>query len=427
MVRTGLLAGGGALALLITAGCTTVNPEFGDDVAGDGTAGSADGVDTNFTASVGEDGSASASSSATGPDTTTGPDDTTDDGTTSISTSASSSVSSEDGPFDTGDFDVSSDGLDSFDTGEVDVDTTDPGDGDGDGDGEIDCLGIDEVCVPVVAGWEGPVAVAVGGAGSTPGCGGNFGTEILSAGFSPSTDGVTCEPCNCDVSFMGCAPSSLNFFDDPNCGGSNGVSVGPLGPGCTSIAPQPGSTHVSFTTGAVQGSCTPRGGGVATRPSPKFNSQIRVCGGADFGDSCGDGANGACVELPSGLTLEEDVCIYRAGDATCPSGFSSKRLVGAGLVDNRSCTACACGSLAGDCSWDVGLYGGSDACNPGAGGVTIPVPGTCVSASDLASGTGSISLTNPGLDPGSACPASGGQPVGDLALDGAITVCCVSP
>jgi hypothetical protein len=157
-------------------------------------------------------------------------------------------------------------------------------------------------------------------------------------------------------------------------------------------------------------------------PPATWGSNSVGCLAVDKGKGCGGAATKACSPpLPAGF---DKLCIFRAGDQSCPGGFPQKLAFFGNFTDTRSCSACGCGNpiptpactavseafATADCS---GLS--LDATNNGG----------CVSGGGLAAGSFRLKSITPNV-PTATCVPSGGAPTGSAAPDPAtaITVCC---
>ena len=187
------------------------------------------------------------------------------------------------------------------------------------------------------------------------------------------------------------------------------------------------SRHRTLATGGAKSrlsvnyafSCTPSQV-TATLPSVSWLKTAVACQApASSGGTCGSGA--VCSPIPT-APFNVTQCITAIGALECPAGpYTQRHIDYSGIVDNRSCTACACGAPAGaTCtgeSWEV--FGGPGNC----AGPTTTFVGPCVL---LSSSDGTTASFIPGTPTGTAtCPASGGAPIGSAAVGEAETVCCI--
>jgi hypothetical protein len=122
--------------------------------------------------------------------------------------------------------------------------------------------------------------------------------------------------------------------------------------------------------------------------------------------------------------FEDEICVYRAGDHACPSGYRNKRSYSASLNDERECEPCTC-IPSGICSANYTLYNHPQC--------TVDAPDyTSVSIGQRLSGA--CSYNNPGISvvamrltsvnaPGNCSPSSA-KSVGEILAEDPITVCC---
>src|SRR5262249_46182021 len=138
-----------------------------------------------------------------------------------------------------------------------------------------------------------------------------------------------------------------------------------------------------------------------------------LCATANAGlEACSTG--GLCYPLP-GTPFRGTVCVSAPGNVDCPPGYGAKFSFDQSLVDNRTCSPCACGPTAGACFTQSTVFAGAnctstgfvfqddDACRGLSAGMTVP----------------SISLAVQ-----SPCAASGGAPTGLVKGSKPVTVCC---
>jgi hypothetical protein len=138
--------------------------------------------------------------------------------------------------------------------------------------------------------------------------------------------------------------------------------------------------------------------------------------------ACGLPQVGTCPDRPdcAGTPLPQQgftrLCIYKAGEASCPShdyavGFVAYR----STDDTRSCSPCT-GTVTGSCGTEWNLSNKND-CSETAG------HDTRVNTCKGISGSSYIDLKNLGPKDLS-CVASGGEPMGTVTLAEPITFCC---
>jgi hypothetical protein len=169
------------------------------------------------------------------------------------------------------------------------------------------------------------------------------------------------------------------------------------------------------------GSCAPSGGTPDIEPA-EFGQFVRVCEGAELGDTCG--SDGTCAPAPI-TPFEPGLCVYREGERECPSDdYPSRTILYAGLDDQRDCSACTCDSPTGaTCEAQVELHY-NDSCS-NLGGLIDPAGVECEDLSDANSGYAPRSAKMIVTDVvGGGCDPGGGEPSGEAVLTGAVTLCC---
>lgn len=269
---------------------------------------------------------------------------------------------------------------------------------------------------PAPNGWSGPVAMYEGNA--PPACVGDFAGTALSAksDFEVGQDHCACAcdpPTGEACGSAGICPNSASGAC-LLCLAGAGYSVAP---GACTSATNLNNRRLYFTnTPAYTATgCQPRASNTTIDQSG-FRNEVVACDMADPGGTC----NGGAVCTPKLGTSFQAACVIQSGDVACPAGpYSVKVTTYSGFNDNRSCTACTCGSASGTCNSEVVLV---DSCNP------IPFlhkrvsPGECSTALTVSSG-----YLRHNTDPQGSCPASAPGTTGEAKPTGAATLCCLQP
>jgi hypothetical protein len=142
--------------------------------------------------------------------------------------------------------------------------------------------------------------------------------------------------------------------------------------------------------------------------------EARLCSVGTIGVvACGAGMQ--CVTKPT-APFATSGCIYQAGTAACPPGFTQRTVYYADAGDSRGCSACTCGAAAGgSCSaLNIDRF---DALN-------------CATATTSATDTAchnvhtSVKLTSTVVDAGACAPNGGGQPTGSYQPTDPTVICC---
>ncbi len=305
------------------------------------------------------------------------------------------------------------------------------GDADADGTGPDPCGDRARCFVPPGPDWQGPVAIFKGADDQNVGCGGAFDDRLWTGLYGPQGDPLICEACSCNGEareLLACKNLDLQLHAAASCQDPT-PSLVPLDPSSSNAAcanvdgPQGGlfDGSVRVLPGDADGRCGALGGDVSDVPSVGVEGQVTVCGGGKDVGACPD-TEGRCIEVAEGASVAS-VCVFTPGDVACPAGYPDKHLYGQTLVDERYCSACACGLVNGRCTADLQLWGQKDCA--GQEPLETVEGGSC--AEGTANGFASASLSDPYLLDGGSCVAepSGGQPQGEVVLGDTATVCCV--
>ncbi len=263
-------------------------------------------------------------------------------------------------------------------------------------------------------GWSGPVAVA-SGPSTPPTCPNDYPTQatagLLHSGLAASP--TKC-PCICTTPLA------------PKCSSATLTKYNQLGNFCTEKPKSLGTLPSGSCVGAVitatlldsvravgvfsAGPCASNAN--PQPPLPSWATDARACEGTAVAGQCAGGE--VCVPA---VPAAWESCIYRAGDVSCPSGYSVKQVLFDGVDDTRSCSPCGCGTPTGTCTGMVNLYN-SASCSAPIGTLSLK---QCTSA---------ISMTHAkyvaGTPTGSSCPETGGDLSGTLTPKNPTTFCCTN-
>lgn len=302
-------------------------------------------------------------------------------------------------------------------------------------------------CVSAVpSGWEGPIARKEKAAnGLVPACDGEFRFPVNSRPYhaQPVFDPATCTNCACiQPGGVVCSGlSALTYYKDTKCTPAQlltTIATVQNGDRCTPVSGTSGALSVKLpvsTADATNGSCSPRGGYVG-KTAYSWKQQERLCRSRSADQlSCADSSQRCVPKVGTGFA--SGVCVYKAGDHSCPAGdYSNKVVLYMDAADDRACTACTCGTLSGTFKCG-GLFTqfSNDSCNDGSGQVieTLALSADqerCARVDSFPSnGPGPLglmlTLDVEGLDEAS-CPASGGAPTGAVRGADPVTLCCTS-
>ena len=252
---------------------------------------------------------------------------------------------------------------------------------------EGECVGL-----PDLSGWTTNVQRYTGPQSGGPACTAPF---VVGA---TAKDAVTCPACECASPSVSCQVAAT-FYVDASCGGTN-LAVELNDQGCAVIDDSAGWTAADLTFDAT-GSCVPVG-----RPSVPTAAFVAVC---ETPTSCGAG----CLPIAE-PGFDDRLCIARAGDMACPTGFTERHVV----YDSEDfCTPCGCGPTMGT-TCTLNLYFNDPVC---AGSWTTKNGDqACDSVGSPPPLSGKTVVAQQGW-----CQPTGGTP---LPIDQVVshTVCCIS-
>lgn len=276
------------------------------------------------------------------------------------------------------------------------------------------CSGF--ACLDVPDDWEGPGILYEGPPDPMPDCPDDFPTSIDVGGTDIINDPATCSACTCGAPAITCRPSALLAFRSDNCGSFGFPNAQPSSGDCSTLTA--GTTirsYIANPPAADAEDCAPSETSLMGSP-PSFGAQGRVCALRAGSGGCASGES--CSPTQIAPPFVGASCIWRDGEEDCPSGFEQRHVFATGLVDNRSCSPCACGTPNVSCEATTTIYGDalcSDAVeivsNNAMCAVNAP-PGVALT----------VEITSAG-----SCAASGGEPSGSVDLDGDVTTVCCRP
>ncbi|MDC0749180.1 hypothetical protein [Polyangium mundeleinium] len=296
---------------------------------------------------------------------------------------------------------------------------------DNDDDGDVDCEDDDctagFTCVDEApSGWS--YAWTAEGDTPPPSCGNGPAPEEL---FTDPAGAAACSACTCgDLQGAACSMPGLQCHPNSNsCFGGGESWTSAFQNGATCVKP----TDLLGFAGLL--SCRLNGSAMVTTPGicppsasdfqnkEPFAGRILACAAKTSNGGCGAGA--ACAPKPAMDT--ESLCIRQEGDHACPDGFSQV-VSYKSATDTRACSACSCAPPT-TCTGGQYRFFDYDMCTEGGDNPIAVDSNTCrnVGAS-LDSNTWSIQQVL--ATPSGVCTATGGQPIGELSPEGAVTFCC---
>jgi hypothetical protein len=172
------------------------------------------------------------------------------------------------------------------------------------------------------------------------------------------------------------------------------------------------------------GSCAPSA--VDFPNKAKFGKEVDACPLPTSGGGCGEGK--ACV--PKGTDATQSVCVRQDGAGKqCPSGFSQVVQAYADAADSRGCSDCQCSDATTTCSGGSYLFYDLDMCMNGGNTPTITIDSSAcdnvtIQLDNQSAATTTWSIAKNLATPTGTCAAQGGEPTGQLTLQGPVTFCC---
>jgi len=309
---------------------------------------------------------------------------------------------------------------------------------DNDGDGMVDCADTDcgagYECVDTApSGWDGPYRVTKSElpVEEPVECDGGTAPETF---FSDAAGAAACSACSCgDLTGASCSPPSITCWPGSTTCMGNGqdLTAALQNAQCAKPGNQLGATtQVSCMLTALaavtqSGSCAPSDVDFPNKAA--FGSEVAACPLPTSGGGCGGGQ--ACV--PRGSDPAQSVCVRQDGESKqCPSGFSESVQAYVGGDDTRGCSECQCGDAATTCSGGSYMFYDLNMCMMGGGGdPPIAIDSSaCKNTTPALDGqpttTTSWSIGKVAATPSGTCAPSGGEPTGQLNLQGSVTFCC---
>jgi len=223
-------------------------------------------------------------------------------------------------------------------------------------------------CVPSVpSGWAGPVELYAGSSAAPP-CTTDF-TTAYDGNSQLDAPAASCS-CQCNPSVTQCASPTMTIYEAAcvagtgcSCTGTSCDTFTLQAAVCTTVAPSACTvkvaTGMNATAPVPSGSCPPVAGKSAAPIT--WGTSAQACSSSiaiaqvdcPAGDVCAPKA-----AAPYGSTL----CISQAGDIACPTqGYTQKQTFYGGADDQRTCTACTCGSPTGaSCDATIDMYTSAD-------------------------------------------------------------------
>jgi hypothetical protein len=300
-------------------------------------------------------------------------------------------------------------------------------------------------CVPrAVPPFSGPLLLALTAIGEEPGCPAGSEPVLTNHFVDLSIPPLSCPDCACDPSAGECGLPGTITAHSGSCPGDS------LGSVHTDASPPPNWNGTCTAKGAIPAGaqcngtpcvrsltvdplalkddgCAPR---VSATPPPAEPPQWRTAATICQPSACSPGAGaGACVTKAGSGRFDWRLCLATSGDAaSCPVQYAHKHVVYGSFTDSRECSACTCYPPSGSqCVSELSVYEGAT-CKGAAAiqGVTVTVKNAplCI---DLPPGIalGSKVMARPVYLPG-ACEPRGGNSTGEVAPEGAVTLCCLS-
>jgi hypothetical protein len=309
---------------------------------------------------------------------------------------------------------------------------------DNNGDGMVDCADAacgDYECVDTAPdGWGGPYRVTTSTlpVPAPVQCDGGTAPETF---FSEPAGPAECSACSCgDIQGASCSPAGITCWTgSTTCMGANtqDLTAALQNAQCNKPTNQVANTSqlsCSLTAPAAvaqNGSCAPSA--VDFPNKAKFGNEVDACPLPTSGGGCGAGK--ACV--PKGIDPTQSVCVRQDGAGkACPSGFSVTVQAYQDAVDSRGCADCVCGDAATACSGGGYLFHDLNQCM-GNGGGDPPITINSVACDNVtpaldgqSTSFASWSIETTAAMPTGTCAPKGGEPTGQLNLQGPVTFCC---
>jgi len=346
--------------------------------------------------------------------------------TASSGTSSSSGVMSTGGMTGTGGV-MATGGMGGMGGTPVEQNCLDQADNDKDGFpdcADSDCMATHSCVGNAPSGWTGPVRIhQFAYSSSSQDVVATCSDGSMAMRFYGGPASAQCTPCNCLWVGAKCSAPQLWCGGNSNCNGAPAYVANAQDSMCTALGlPYLGSsTYCQITSqGTVTngGTCNATGGAVT---GDMWTDEVQVCpvkaggGGCSGSQSCGENGSG---------DFAGNVCIYKAGTDTCPSGWKAKQLqVYQDGKDDRSCSQCGCAEPA-SCQQNTGSYVlFNDLLCAGNVSKTVSFNNGCVGIGGVWSGV-SRSLKPFAATVVNKVACNGGVGAGQVITSGATKICC---
>jgi len=263
---------------------------------------------------------------------------------------------------------------------------------------------------PAIGGWTGPSAVYDGnGADKPAACPLMYTVKEIEGVSGASTAGPATCSCGAPVGPNAKCRVTISSYIDDVCAQSP-VDETVTVPDTTCF--NSGRVTMKVKSVAVdQGSCTYPRVTMTGAPAPTFERSAVACGLPQFA-TCTSRPD--CVAAPIPDPPFRRLCIFKAGDESCPSlDYPARFVTNQEVVDDRGCAGCTGTPSGASCGAAITSFAPLFNCQ---GGGTAGNLSTCAPA-------GSLGLA--GLGPsGGACPAGVPQTTGAVTARGPVTFCC---
>jgi hypothetical protein len=239
------------------------------------------------------------------------------------------------------------------------------------------------------------------------------GETVLHRGLRPGA----CEGCGCAVGETQCTAQLWSYSDNNTCVNDIGLSGGSMlgisiTTSCTAdpiyYTTSPGGLRADITATPL---CTPTG--AALPAAPEWMESTKFCAASRIGAGCTAGQ--ACVPKAAAPAAQ---CVLATEGATC-SSFATAEEWYTGADDQRTCGACFCSGVGGDCSGMVVEIGSDYSC--GAFGNNL-ADNTTLCFNNNAPYSPSVRLIGTSTPP-VGC-TSDATPSGMIVPTGETTLCC---
>jgi hypothetical protein len=298
----------------------------------------------------------------------------------------------------------------------------------------------DGTCAPLppLGGWEGPDLLWLGPDGMEPPCPGQAPIVAYQGHDGLLDSPISCGTCACSPPSGTCAPPLTLTASSTPCVDTSGTTASFNGPAvwdgaCTAqdcISPAPSCSQAlsvqSLTAGPLvltEEACTPTIVIPQDVSMAHWTTAALACRGmptAGFG--CSDPGQ-TCV--PVAVPPEFSLCIYHEGDVACPSSYADKHVVYAGVDDQRTCSACACGAPGGGaCTAALSVFKDGVCSVPLLSDPISSLKSACFDLVPAGLPLGSKTVTALAYQAGNCMP-SGGEPQGALLAAESSTFCCL--